>query len=98
MQFYSRVDQQLKRNRKILKYYNRAGKATVRAETLKEKGFDPNFFTHFWKIKNEEVYYFVYEFGFLKKTENGKPKYVLVTWQPYMYQGKFSHFENNADL
>ena len=82
--FYTRVDTQLKKNRKLLKQYNKAGKATVRAETLKGEGFDPNFFTHYWKNNQGDVYLFVYEFGFLKKPENGKQKYVMVTWQPYM--------------
>lgn len=82
--FYARVDKQLKTNRRILKMYNKAGKATVKSEILREQGFNPHFFTHFWKNKNEEVYLFVYEFGFLSKTENGRKKFVLVTWQPYM--------------
>ena len=47
--FYSKVDRQLKTNRKILKQFNKAGKATVRAQTVFDEGFDPNFFTHYWK-------------------------------------------------
>jgi len=82
--FYNRVDNQLKRNRKILKYYNKAGKATVRAKTVLDGGFDPNFFTHLWKNAKGDVYLFVYEFGFLKRTEHGTDKYVLVKWQEYM--------------
>ena len=82
--FYEEVDQQLKLNRRILKLFNKAGKATVRSEVLLEQGFNPNFFTHYWKNKNGDIYLFVYEFGFLKKNENGRLKYVLVTWQPYM--------------
>lgn len=81
---YYRVDKQLKLNRKILKKYNKAGKATVRATILIEQGFDPKFFTHYWKNKKAEVYLFVYEYGFLTKIENGKKKYILVTWQAYM--------------
>lgn len=82
--FYLKVDRQLKRNRKLLKYYNKAGKVTIRAQTLIEQGFNPKFFTHYWKNRTGDVYLFVYEFGFLKRTENGKQKYILVTWQPYM--------------
>ncbi|MEP6260086.1 MAG: hypothetical protein ABJ092_00805 [Gillisia sp.] len=82
--FYSRVDRQLKTNRRILKKFNKAGKATVRSEVLIEQGFDPKFFTHYWKNAKGEVYLFVYEFGFLGKMENARKKYVLVTWQPYM--------------
>ncbi len=82
--FYNYVDNQLKLNRKILKAYNKAGKATVRTETLKSEGFNPKFFTHYWKNKKGEVYLFVYEFGFLSRKENGKEKYVLIKWQEYM--------------
>ena len=82
--FYNKVDNQLKLNRKILKEHNKGGKVTIRSNVLSEVGFDPNFFTHYWKNQKGEVYLFVYEYGFLKKTENGREKYVLVTWQDYM--------------
>ena len=82
--FYATVDRKLKTNRKILKSFNKAGKATVRANTLIRQGFDPNFFTHYWKNKQGDVYLFVYEYGFLSKLENGKKKFILVTWQAYM--------------
>lgn len=82
--FYLKVDKQLKQNRQILKSYNKAGKATIRAEDLLNTGFNPNFFTHYWKNQKGDLYLFVYEFGFLKRTEGDKEKYVLVTWQDYM--------------
>lgn len=82
--FFKLVDNQLKTNRKILKNYNKAGKAFVRADKLIEEGFNPKIFTHYWKNNKGEVYLFVYEFGFLKKKENQKDKYVLVQWQKYM--------------
>lgn len=82
--FYLQVDKQLKTNRKLLKQFNKSGKSIVRTEALKILGFNPNFFTHFWKNQQNDVYFFVYEYGFLKRKENGVSKYVLVTWQPYM--------------
>ncbi|OEK06020.1 hypothetical protein A8C32_19525 [Flavivirga aquatica] len=82
--FYNKVNNQLKLNRRILKSYNKAGKATVRAETILDLGFNPNFFTHYWKNKKGDIYLFVYEYGFLKKRENNKEKYVLIKWQEYM--------------
>ncbi len=82
--FFFEVDHQLKKNRKLLKYFNKAGKATVRAQRLVDQGFNSNFFTHFWKNTKGDVYLFVYEYGFLSRTENGKKKYILITWQPYM--------------
>jgi len=82
--FYNKVDNQLKKNRRILKHYNKAGKATVRTTILLEDGFDPNFFTHYWKNAKGQVYLFVYEYGFLKTVERDNEKYVLVIWQDYM--------------
>ncbi|MBQ4916321.1 hypothetical protein J8L85_17890 [Maribacter sp. MMG018] len=82
--FYNKVDNQLKLNRKILKGYNKGGKVTVRSEVLLKLGFDPKFFTHYWKNKKGDVYLFVYEFGFFKIKEQGKEKYLLVKWQDYM--------------
>ncbi len=86
--FYNKVDNQLRLNRRILKEYNKGGKVTVRCERLLNLGFNPNFFTHFWRNKKGDVYWFVFEYGFLKRTENDKKKYVLVIWQDYM-KGKF---------
>ena len=82
--FYNKVDNQLKLNRKILKEHNKGGKVTIRANVLLELGFDPTFFTHYWKNQKGDVYLFVYEYGFLNKSEQGKDKYILVTWQDYM--------------
>jgi len=86
--FYNKVDNQLKLNRRLLKEYNKAGKATVRSQVLLDIGFNPNFFTHYWKNSKGDVYLFVYEFGFLKRSENGKVKYILVKWQEYMNKVK----------
>lgn len=81
---YNRIDNQLKLNRRILKNFNKAGKATVRKENLLAEGFNPKHFTHYWKNKKGDVYLFCYEFGFLERKENGKSKYILVQWQNYM--------------
>ncbi|MEM9339700.1 MAG: hypothetical protein AAGA66_13275, partial [Bacteroidota bacterium] len=82
--FYRKIDDQLKLNRRILKEYNKAGKSVVRCETLLNKGFDPNFFTHYWKNSKGSVYLFCYEFGFMKIEDRNKSKYLLIQWQSYM--------------
>jgi|TARA_R110000737_G_scaffold352737_1_gene400014 hypothetical protein len=82
--FFKSIDLQLKKNRRILKEYNKAGKATVREEILLAEGFNPKFFTHFWRNSEGKAYIFCYEYGFMKITENDKTKYSLVTWQNYM--------------
>ncbi|WP_223551468.1 hypothetical protein [Aestuariivivens sp. NBU2969] len=82
--FYNKVDNQLRLNRRILKRFNKAGKATVRANVLLQQGFNPRFFTHYWKNQKGDVYLFVFEFGFLKVKEHNAEKYVLIQWQDYM--------------
>ncbi len=82
--FFKTIDRQLKVNRKILKNYNKAGLATVSAQKLSNEGFNPKYFTHYWKNKKGQVYFFCYEYGFLELKEVNKKKYILVTWQDYM--------------
>lgn len=82
--FYLEVDRQLKTNRKILKTYNFRGFTTVRKELLIDDGFDPNFFTHYWKNSKGDIYLFVYDYGFLDLKKSGKDKYLIVQWQEYM--------------
>lgn len=81
---FETIDKQLKLNRKILKQFNKSGKTTVRKDELVTHGFNPKQFTHFWKNGKGEVYLFCYEFGFLSLKDNGKDKYLLIQWQPYM--------------
>jgi len=81
---FSVIDQQLRTNRRLLKSYNKAGKATVRKEIFLEKGFNPKYFTHYWKARNGNLYLFCYEYGFMEKKEPHGAKYVLIEWQTYM--------------
>jgi len=82
---FKKIDKQLKLNRRILKNYNRSGKATVNAEELFKHGFDPAFFTHYWRNSKKQVYFFCYEFGFISfKDEKNNRKFTLVKWQAYM--------------
>ena len=77
---FKKIDRQLKQNRKLLKNYNKAGLATIRKLELLQEGFNPNYFTHYWKNKRGQVYLFCYEYGFLAKED----KYILIQWQAYM--------------
>ena len=81
---FIKIDKILKQNRRILKAFNKSGKSTVRKETLLKEGFNPKYFTNYWKAKNNNLYLFCYEFGFMEISENGNSKYVLITWQKYM--------------
>ncbi len=81
---YLEIDRQLKTNRKILKKYNRVGKTTLRKEDIIKEGFNPKYFTHYWKNNKGDVYLFVYDYGFLALKDNNKEKYLIVQWQVYM--------------
>ena len=81
---YMKIKKQLQLNRNILIHFNKGGKVSVRKELLLEKGFDPHFFTHYWKNAYGQVYLFCFEYGFMKIHQNGKSKYVLILWQDYM--------------
>jgi hypothetical protein len=86
--FFATVDKNLKTNRKILKRYNKEGYTKIRKQVLIKQGFDPNFFTHYWKTKDGDVYLFCYEFGFLSLKKNNAYHYLLVKWQAYMNHKK----------
>jgi len=82
---FQKIDKQLKLNRRILKNYNRSGKATVKADELFKYGFNPKYFTHYWRNSKKQVYFFCYEFGFISFTdEKDNRKFTLVKWQDYM--------------
>jgi hypothetical protein len=81
---FRKIDKQLKLNRRLLKVYNKSGKAIVRKEELLKAGFNPKYFTNYWRNQKGDVYLFCYEFGFLEKKEGDKVKYVLIQWQEYM--------------
>jgi hypothetical protein len=78
---FVRISDQLKVNRRILKKYNASGQSQIKKELLIKEGFDFNYFTHFWKAKNGNVYLFCFEFGF-RDLKDGK--YMLIVWQDYM--------------
>jgi len=81
---YVKIDKQLKTNRRLLKHFNRSGYASIDVQDLNDLGFNPKYFTHYWKNKKGDIYLFCYEYGFIKKTLNFKKKYILVIWQKYM--------------
>lgn len=54
---YARIDKQLKKNRRLLKIYNKGGKATVRSEILLAQGFNPRFSPTYGNPKREMSMY-----------------------------------------
>jgi hypothetical protein len=56
----------------------------LRRSALESQGFNPHYFTHYWKNKQGDVYFFCYEFGFKAIRQKEVAKYLLVKWQSYM--------------
>ena len=81
---YTKVSQILRANRRVMSQYNKAGLATVEKEKMMADGFNPRYFTHYWRNRKGEVYWFCYEYGFREVVNNRKAKYLLVIWQNYM--------------
>jgi len=78
---FVRVERQIKLNRRLLKHFNKSGKSTIRIEKLHAAGFNPDFFTHIWRNKENKVYRFCYDVGFLDILEGKKKKYLLIDFQ-----------------
>lgn len=84
---FQKIDKQLKLNRRLLSSYNQSGKSTIRKEKLLEAGFNPKYFTHYWKNSSGKIYLFCYDIGFLELKENGRSKYILINYQE-SYMGR----------
>lgn len=75
------INQQLRKNRTIIKSLNPVGKTTVRRSLLKNMGFSFEFFTHIYRTEKGLTYYFNYDYGYTLIEDE---KIVLVTYQQYM--------------
>ena len=65
----------LRQNRKALMQLNPKGKAVATKEDMLKAGYNFSYFTSVYKTKKGSVYYFVYEYGWLKVEDD---KYALV--------------------
>ena len=88
------VNRILRKNRSVLKSLNPVGKTTVRRALLENLGFDFNFFTHVYRTKSGQLYYFVYEYGYMLEEQE---KVVLVTYQRYMGPKIHGLFRNSNE-
>lgn len=60
-----RINNALRKNRRILSELNPSGKVTVHKDKLTSLGFNFNYFTHIYKTQKGHVYKFNYEYGYL---------------------------------
>lgn len=75
------VNSKLRHNRFMLQRYSPEGKTTLRREVLQAAGFDFRHFTHLYRTKQGNTYYFCYDYGYLLLPDE---KVLIVNWQPYM--------------
>jgi hypothetical protein len=76
-----RINNILRKNRRILTKLNPGGKCTVDGITLAEEGFNFHYYTNIYVTRNGAEYYFCYEQGYLR-LENDR--YMLVHKQDYV--------------
>lgn len=79
--YMRRVNNILRKNRRILNLLNPNGKKTVDALTLAEEGFNFHYFTNIYETKKGHTYYFCYDRGYMK-TDDGN--FFLVHKQDYV--------------
>jgi hypothetical protein len=68
--FIRNVNNQLRRNRRILQELTPNDKARVNRSKLLEKGFDFNYFTQIYTTKTGNRYFFCYDYGYLELDNN----------------------------
>lgn len=68
--YMKNVNNALRKNRRILIELNPTGKAKVSREKLVEKGFDFNHFTSTYTTRENAVYHYCYEQGYLQTEKN----------------------------
>jgi len=79
--YVRRVNNILRKNRRILVAFNPNGKAKVRAIQLAEEGFNFHFFTNTYTTKSGNKYYFCYDQGYIKLDDDW---YTIVEKQDYI--------------
>ncbi|MDX1651121.1 MAG: hypothetical protein R3277_01430 [Brumimicrobium sp.] len=79
--YMRRINNILRKNRRILDRLNPKGKKTVDAMTLAEEGFNFHYFTNIYTTQKGSEYKFCYDRGYLK-LENDE--YMLVHKQDYV--------------
>lgn len=79
--YMRRINNILRRNRKILIGLNPKGKITVDGITLAEEGFNFHYFTNVYKTQKGSNYYFCYDQGYIKLDND---QFMLVHKQDYV--------------
>lgn len=79
--YVRRINNILRKNRRILEQLNPKGKKTVDGIRLAEEGFNFHYFTNIYTTQKGSNYYFCYEHGYIKLDND---QYMLVLKQDYV--------------
>lgn len=79
--YMRKVNNILRRNRRILARFNPKGKSKVLGTTLMEEGFNFAYFTNVYETKKGARYHFCYDQGYLKLDDGW---YALVERESYV--------------
>ncbi|WP_417266219.1 hypothetical protein [Brumimicrobium sp.] len=79
--YMRRINNILRKNRRILSKLNPEGKKTVDGITMAEEGFNFHYYTNIYTTKKGSQYIFCYDQGYLKMDDN---QYMLVHKQDYV--------------
>lgn len=79
--YVRRINNILRKNRRILEKLNPNGKRTVDAMLLAEEGFNFHYFTNTYQTQKGNTYFFCYEQGYSQLENN---QYMLVQKQDYV--------------
>ncbi len=79
--YVRRINNILRKNRRILTSLNPEGKKTLDGITLAEEGFNFHYYTNVYTTKTGSQYFFCYEQGYLKLDDD---RYMLVVKQDYV--------------
>ena len=64
------INNALRKNRRILSELNPEEKTTVHVDKLSEKGFLFSYYTHMYRTRKGDNYYFCYEYGYIQHSQN----------------------------
>ena len=79
--YMRKVNNILRKNRRILAKHNPTGKAKVSGSVLMEEGYNFAYFTNIYETKKGGKYYFCYDQGFIKLDDG---MYALVVRESYV--------------
>jgi YHS domain-containing protein len=79
--YVRKVNNVLRKNRRILTNLNPSGKNKVTKGQLAKEGFEFDYFTNIYQTKQGKTYYFCYEQGYLQLEDDW---YALVVKQEYV--------------